>query len=116
MSEVLQAVQAALASLAAPVALAYGVWRAVRELERDRWSLRTVLFSAINGIAIVLLAAVTVAVLIALPAAIATVVAAVALAYAVTEVSDRIGARSNARRAAQRAAGEDETRPGTATL
>jgi hypothetical protein len=32
------------------------------------------------------------------------------------EVSDWLGYRSNARRAAQRATGEDETRPGPATL
>jgi hypothetical protein len=72
--------------------------------------------TGMHAIAIGVLAAATAAVLIALPAAIATLVSVVALAYAVTEVSDWIGARSNARRAAQRAAGDDETRPGTATL
>jgi hypothetical protein len=115
-SELQQVLGTLLAGLAPPVALGYGVWRAARETERNRWSGRAFLFNVINGIAIVLLAAATVAVLIALPAAIATVVAAVALAYVVTDVSDRVGVRSNERRAAQRAAGEDEPRPDTAAF
>jgi ABC-type glycerol-3-phosphate transport system permease component len=109
----------ALMSLTSLASSSMPMWMASeRKPYPAKYALRAVKYvlSGIRAIAIGVVAAAIVGVLIALPAAIATVVAAVGLAYGVTEVSDWLGYRSNARRAAQRATGEDETRPGPATL